>query len=85
MKLYTLIRKQVLPISLETAWDFFSSPANLARITPGHMGFDIQYKSGGDTMYAGQIIRYRIRVLPLIPMTSVTEITHVEKPHYFVD
>lgn len=49
------------------------------------MGFKILYKSGGNTMYEGQIIRYKINVLPLIPMHWVTEITHVNNSQYFVD
>jgi ligand-binding SRPBCC domain-containing protein len=85
MKIYTLTRTQTLPLSLAEAWDFFSSPANLEKITPEHMGFKILYKSGGNKMYAGQLIRYIVNVLPFIPMHWVTEITHVSEPTYFVD
>ncbi len=85
MKVYTLKRKQFLPIPLEEAWDFFSSPRNLKEITPQHMKFDIKYISGGDRMYAGQIIRYIVNVLPGIPVKWTTEITHVNEPLYFVD
>lgn len=85
MKLYTLSRKQVLPISLKEAWDFFSTPANLSKITPEHMGFVIKYQSGGQKMYPGQLIRYVVNGLPGIPMNWVTEITHVSEPNYFVD
>ncbi len=85
MKVYTLKRTQFLPISLEEAWDFFSTPRNLKEITPGHMKFDIKYISGGDRMYAGQLIRYIVYVLPGMPVRWTTEITHVKEPHYFVD
>ncbi|HEY3406508.1 MAG TPA: SRPBCC family protein [Ohtaekwangia sp.] len=85
MKIYSLSRKQVLPISLEQAWKFFSAPENLLKITPNNMGFHILYSSGGDTLYAGKIIIYRIRVLPFYTTTWVTEISHVQEPHYFVD
>jgi ligand-binding SRPBCC domain-containing protein len=85
MKIYTLSRTQKLPISLEEAWAFFSTPANLSRITPVDLTFDIVYKSGGDTMYAGQLIRYKIGIFPMIKTSWVTEITHVDAPHYFVD
>jgi ligand-binding SRPBCC domain-containing protein len=85
MKIYTINRKQFLPLSLEEAWFFFSSPANLCKITPSHMGFKILYMSGGHTMYPGQLIRYRVQGLPGIPMNWVTEITHVKEPYYFVD
>ncbi len=36
-------------------------------------------------MYAGQVISYTVRPLAGIPMTWVTEITHVNTPNYFVD
>jgi len=85
MKIYNLTRKQFLPITLTQAWDFFSNPRNLARITPDHMGFKIQYISGGKSAYAGQIIRYHIQVLPGIKVHWVTEITHVKESNYFID
>ncbi len=85
MKIYNLKRTQFLPISIEEAWDFFSSPANLSRITPEHMGFKILYFSGGPKMYPGQVIRYLVYGLPGIPMNWMTEITHVLEPYYFAD
>jgi ligand-binding SRPBCC domain-containing protein len=85
MKIYHLKRTQVLPISLAEAWDFFSTPRNLSRITPAEMGFHILYSSGGDKTYAGQIIRYKVSILPLVKLHWVTEITHVKEPFYFVD
>lgn len=83
--MYNLKRKQVLPITLEEAWEFFSSPKNLGKITPSDMGFDIQYLSGEKTTYAGQIIAYKIKVLPGIRMNWITEITHVKDLQYFID
>jgi ligand-binding SRPBCC domain-containing protein len=85
MKVYTLIRKQVLPVSIERAWDFFSSPGNLRRITPAYMQFRILHISGSEKMYAGQIIRYKLFALPFLPITWTTEITHVQNHLYFVD
>ncbi|HNP94525.1 MAG TPA: SRPBCC family protein [Cyclobacteriaceae bacterium] len=85
MKIYNLKRTQFLPISIKEAWDFFSSPANLSKITPKHMGFKILYMSGGPKMYPGQVIRYIVNGLPGIPMNWMTEITHVQEPYYFVD
>jgi ligand-binding SRPBCC domain-containing protein len=85
MKIYNLKRVQLLPISLTEAWAFFSSPKNLSKITPAHMDFKILYLSGGEKTYAGQIIRYRVNILPGISVNWVTEITHVQEPYYFVD
>ncbi len=49
------------------------------------MGFDIQYISGGNKTYPGQIIRYKVKILGSIRVHWVTEITHVSEPNYFVD
>lgn len=85
MKIYSLKKTQILPIGIEEAWGFFSSPRNLSKITPDQMGFKILHISGGEKMYCGQIIRYMVNVLPLISVHWVTEITHVNEPQYFVD
>lgn len=85
MKIYNLKRVQTLPISLQEAWEFFSAPRNLSKITPAHMGFTILYVSGGEKTYPGQIIRYKVQVIPGIKMDWVTEITHVHEPRFFVD
>lgn len=82
--MYKLERTQRLPISLDEAWDFFACPDNLQKITPAYMGFDIK-SGGGIPMYAGMIIRYTVRPLWSIPMTWVTEITHVVPGQFFVD
>ena len=82
--IYTLRVMQKLPIGLAEAWNFFSSPVNLEKITPKHMGFRIT--SGiPDNMYPGQLISYRVSPLPGIKTNWVTEITHVENNRFFVD
>lgn len=85
MKVYHLRRTQHLPISLKDAWDFFSSPQNLSKITPTRMNFKIVSISGGEKMFPGQIIRYKINVLPWLRLNWVTEITQVHEPEYFID
>lgn len=84
MKIYTLHKKQNLPISKETAWDFLSDPRNLKTITPDYMGFNIL--SGADRpMFSGQIIQYIVTPVMGIKTKWVTEITHVRDGEYFVD
>ncbi|MCG8321753.1 MAG: SRPBCC family protein [Cytophagales bacterium] len=85
MKIYNLKRVQELPIGLEEAWDFFSSPGNLKKITPAKMGFDIISEGSDEPMYPGMIIRYIVRPTLNFPIHWVTEITHVGRPYYFVD
>ena len=84
MKIYTYHKKQKLPITLNEAWEFLSNPRNLKKITPDYMSFNII--SGADRpMYAGQIIQYIVTPVLGIKTKWVTEITHIEDHHYFVD
>lgn len=84
MKIYRLHKKQNLPISLEEAWFFLSSPKNLKTITPDYMSFDIL--SGAEKpMFPGQIIQYIVTPILGIKTKWVTEITHVKDKEYFVD
>ncbi|AWM14857.1 cell division inhibitor [Flavobacterium sediminis] len=84
MQIYRLHRTQKLPIALNDAWDFFSDPKNLKRITPDYMGFEII--SGAEKkMYPGQIIQYLVSPVLKIKTKWVTEITHVVPQEFFVD
>lgn len=85
MKVYTKTYKQFLPIDINTAWDFFSSPRNLAKITPEHMGFIITSEFNDEKMYPGMLITYKVSPLLGIKMDWCTEITHVQDYKYFVD
>ncbi|WP_228851213.1 SRPBCC family protein [Aegicerativicinus sediminis] len=84
MRLHQLYRTQKLPISVEEAWDFLSDPKNLQTITPDNMKFEI-LSGTADKMYQGQIIEYNVTPFMGIKTSWVTEITHVNEPHYFVD
>jgi ligand-binding SRPBCC domain-containing protein len=79
-----LYRQQWLPITLDEAWDFFSSPKNLNEITPEDMVFEIK-SDVPEKMYQGMFIVYAIRPVLNIPMKWVTEITHVVDKKFFVD
>ena len=84
MKIYTLHKKQLLPITMDEAWEFLSNPANLKTITPDSMSFNII--GGADrSMYAGQIIQYIVTPVLGIKTKWVTEITQVVDKKYFVD
>ena len=82
--MYTLEHTQRIPISLEEAWQFFQNPSNLSKITPSEMGFQI-LSEVPNQMYSGLFIHYKVTPLLGIRMNWTTEITHVNKPHYFVD
>jgi len=84
MKPFVLERTQILPITLDAAWKFFSNPANLVKITPKQMDFRITSPPQSDT-YAGQIITYTVRPMFRVSVNWTTEITHVDRPNFFVD
>lgn len=84
-KVYSLKAIQYIPVNLDTAWDFFSNPANLQAITPANMGFKVTSKHHGTKMYPGQIIEYTVSPLLGIPLYWMTEITHVRDKEFFVD
>ena len=85
MRIYSLKRVQNIPTTLDKAWDFFSSPDNLARITPSELKFDIISRNIFDHVYAGQLIEYKLSPLPGFRVYWMTEITHVVPGSYFVD
>jgi ligand-binding SRPBCC domain-containing protein len=82
--IYTLEVKQFIGIPIAEAWDFFSSPGNLSKITPEQMGFIITSGAAGK-MYTGQIITYEVSPFPGFTTNWVTEITHVSEGRFFVD
>lgn len=85
MAVYSIKTVQKIPVSLDKAWDFFSSPANLQAITPAKMGFTIISKHHGEKMYAGQLIEYKVKPVLGIPLYWMTEITQVKDKEYFID
>ncbi|MGY5354324.1 SRPBCC family protein [Wenyingzhuangia sp. IMCC45467] len=85
MAFYQLKKEQYINASIDEVWEFISSPKNLKKITPKHMGFDITSGNGNDKMYQGMIISYIVKPILGIPTKWVTEITHVVPKKYFVD
>ena len=67
--------EQQLPISLEKAWEFFSSPANLSLITPPEMEFKILTKDLKKEIAAGNFredLYHRLSVI-VIKVPSLNE------------
>jgi ligand-binding SRPBCC domain-containing protein len=84
MRIFSLRASQRLALPLDDAWSFFSDPRNLARITPEALGFRVTSELP-EAVHAGLIITYRVSPLFGVPVTWVTEITHVDAPRFFVD
>jgi ligand-binding SRPBCC domain-containing protein len=84
VKLHRLERIQRLETTPEEAWTFFSDPRNLPLITPPSLRFRMTSPLP-EKMYAGMLITYTLTPAPLLRVSWVTEITHLEERRYFVD
>lgn len=82
---HVLERQILLPIRQREAWDFFSTPHNLARITPNDMGFRITSTDVDRPIFNGMRIAYTVRPLLRVPLDWLTEIREVEAPFRFTD
>ncbi|MGI9526044.1 MAG: SRPBCC family protein [Weeksellaceae bacterium] len=82
--IYQLKSEQIIHAPIDEVWEYFSQPKNLNDLTPPDMGFTI---TSGEPpkMYEGQIVTYKIEILPGIKQNWVTEIKHVENQKLFID
>lgn len=83
---YQLYREQQLHCDMETAWQFFSSPKNLSKITPKDMKFTVLSEyDDADHIFEGMIIDYTVSPLFHIPLKWQTRITQVNLNTSFTD
>ncbi len=85
MKTFDLRREQFLPITVEQAWQFFSSPLNLATITSPEMKFIVLTQLNDEHIYDGMKIDYKLCPVLNIPIRWRTEIVGVNAPYAFKD
>ncbi|MBC8046328.1 MAG: SRPBCC family protein [Fimbriimonadaceae bacterium] len=77
--------EQFFPIDKKRAWDFFSSPKNLSKITPPEMDFKILSPLNGEEIFEGMKIDYTVKPLFGISVRWQTEICKVKNQKYFTD
>ncbi len=82
--IHYLRQELTVPVDLEAIWPYFATPRNLNELTPSTMRFEF-VAGGEEPMYAGQIIEYKVEILPGIRVRWLTEITHMEQYKYFID
>ncbi|MEO8822041.1 MAG: SRPBCC family protein [Ginsengibacter sp.] len=85
MKIYYLNEEHYLLVTIEKAWEFFSSAENLSVITPPELGFKIFTNAKEKEIYEGMVIEYKVSPLFKIPLYWRTEILRVNKPYSFTD
>lgn len=84
-RVYRLKSIQKIPVKIDEAWAFFSNPHNLATITPPFLNLKVTNELLGNEVYAGQVITYTVKPLLGIPVSWMTEISHVDHQRMFVD
>lgn len=83
MKIYQLHHSQVIKKSLPDVFSFFENPANLKKITPPNLGFQILTPTPIQ-MGEGCLIDYTVRILGL-PIRWTSLIAEYDPPYKFVD
>ncbi len=83
MTTYSLSATQIVPADLDRTWAFYSDPANLRRITPSSLGFEMH--SSSEPTHEGQLIEYTVRPIAGLPLRWLTRIEGVDAPHTFTD
>jgi len=84
MKTYDFYQEQDLPISLQKAWDFFSDPNNLIKLTPGDMKMNmISRQAGEDEIH--ETVVFGFKLLGIIPQKWKSEIRDWNPPYGFRD
>jgi len=82
--MHILEQNQILPVSIETLWNFVQNPENLDHITPPDLKFVI-VNDVPEIMFDGLIIEYQITVPLFGKQQWVTEIKHIIENRSFVD
>lgn len=82
---HQLYREQQLYCDIETAWEFFSSPMNLSKITPKDMGFTVLSDFENEPIYEGMLIDYTVSPFLGIPLKWQTKVTQVDTLKSFTD
>lgn len=81
--MYHLRREVLIPAPIDEVFDFFSDPANLAKITPKSVGFR-DLTPDAKPMRPGLTIIHEIRWAG-VPLRWHTRIEEYDPPHGFVD
>ena len=82
--LYKITSSQHVDAKLDKVWDYYSRPANLESITPKSLSFKI-LNNPIEEMKEGDIIKFKMKLLPLINISWVTEIKSLKPLKYFID
>ena len=83
MTIHQLHYQQVLNMSRDEAWQFFSSPHHLNTITPDFFTITPASKVP-EEIYSGLMIAYTMQAVFNWPIAWLSEISHCASGHYFI-
>jgi uncharacterized protein YbjT (DUF2867 family)/ligand-binding SRPBCC domain-containing protein len=83
MTKHTLRSTKTVNADLQAVWGFFGNPANLGRITPRSLGFEVHTED--PRTESGATMDYTVRPLFGIPTHWQSRIESVDAPHGFRD
>ena len=81
---HVLREQQWLPLPIDEVFAFFSKAENLELITPPWLNFKIKSIDPAP-IRAGTVIKYRLKLRRILPLSWTTDITIWEPPQRFVD
>ncbi len=81
--MYTFSSEQTLKAPRSEVFSFFSDPANLEKLTPDYLSFQLETDEPIE-MFEGQVLTYRLSLYG-IPFTWQSRIDVWEPPDRFVD
>ncbi|MEM7571841.1 MAG: SRPBCC family protein [Bacteroidota bacterium] len=77
--------KLVVKCPLAEVWDFFSQPANLARLSPPTAGIRIVSPEPEQSIYPGIVVHLQMGPIPGLRLSWYSEITQIREQAYFID
>ena len=82
--MYELYRELVVKTTRKEAWNFIRNPANLNKITPNDLSFEI-ISDVPDEMYEGMLVEYKVNIPIIGKQEWVSELQHIVPEYSFVD
>ena len=82
--MYTLNKETFVETTMQQAWDFICSPANLNLITPDDMAFEI-VTDLPEKMTEGMLVQYNVRIPFMGKQPWLSELKYIVPGRSFVD
>lgn len=82
--MYELYRELIVKTTREEAWNFIRNPANLNKITPSDLSFEI-ISDVPKEMYEGMLVEYKVNIPIIGKQEWVSELQHIVPEYSFVD